>query len=273
MKIVCNACSKKYDPVATSGTCPYCGMHATDEQIAEAQTNNVIKGGSVKEMLRSYLNEKIRKDKKSSPLRNTKAQLILCSALAAAMLGVALWGNNHYKKRLEVHLSNIDTSDVSTEKLKTGDTFTLRGDVFRIVSCKVLTEYQDKVEGPFKLIEISYSDDGSNSYSGLSSVYVSTANGATAMCLDLYNVSEIMGLSRDELKLRGYTDRIFSTDLRAAGKEEGYSRADRTYKVIFAVPENETTHTLLINSSRESRDTDYVIDLRYEITVKEGDGL
>jgi len=154
-----------------------------------------------------------------------------------------------------------------------GDTFNLSGDVIRIVSCKALPEYQDKVEGPFRLIEVSYYDDGADSYSPLSPIYVSTANGATAKCLDLYSISDIMGLSRDELKLRGYTDRIFSTDLSNAGKEGSYSMADRTYKVIFAVPENETEHTLLVISSRDSRETNNVADLCYEITVKEGDGI
>lgn len=263
MKIECSACSKKYDPVATAGTCPYCGMHATDEQIANAQTNDVIKGGSVKEMLRSYLNEKIRKDKKTSPLRKTSIQLGICTLLVAAMIGVAFWGNNHYKKRLDLYLNNNNTSDMKIVQRKTGDSIEVKGDVVRFISCKALPELQSKVEGPFRLVEVKYSDSGMDAYKTLSGVYIITEKGATARCLDLYDVSALLDVPEQELKFQGYADGMHSTALDDRGKSGSYSMADNTYKLIFAVPENETEHTFCVFGS------DSANILRYDITMKE----
>lgn len=261
MKIVCNACSKKYDPVATAGTCPYCGMHATDEQVAEAQQNDVIKGGSVKEMLRSYLNEKLRNDKKQSPLRKKGVQLALCTALVAIMVGVCFWGNNHYKERVKYYKEQRDTSQITVKQVSEGDSIILAQDVVRLTKCRVMTELSDKVSEGFKLIEVMYEDDGKSDFDILTRPYVITESGSTARCLDLYTLRDAFGRSESELKEDGYREYIASTKNSQRG----------SYKLVFAVPEAETEHRICLFSYNDYLATNKTVSVRYEYLMKEGE--
>lgn len=262
MKIACSACSKKYDVQQHSGVCPYCGMPADEDQLAEAEQNEVIgSGSSVKEMLRSYLNERLRKDKKPSPLRSKKAQLVMCSVLVGAMVLVGAWGVKKYDERLEYYRRQRDTSELQTVQVAQGDSIVLFEDVVTLTSCKPLPEYQSKIEGGFKLVEIVYEDSGLEDYLSLSSAYVITANGGTARSLDLYYLSSVMGVTEDELKQKGYRDRISSTGKNQRGE----------YRLVFAVPENETEHKICLFAVNDLYAYDKKIAVRYEYLMKEGE--
>lgn len=261
MKIECSACSKKYNAAGSMGVCPYCGMPASEEQLAEAEQDEVIKSGSVKEMLRTYLNERLRKDKKPSPLRNKKAQLLMCTLLVAAMSLVAWWGVKRYDERLEYYKQQRDTSDLQVVQVSQGDSVIIMEDVIKLVSCRTLIEYQSKVEGGFKLIEVGFEDSGLKDYLSISPAYVITENGCTAKCIDLYTLGPLMHKTKDELRDMGYRENISSTGKNQRGE----------YKLVFAVPENETEHRICLFAANDPYAYDKKVAVRYEYLLKEGE--
>lgn len=262
MKIECSACLQKYNAEGSSGVCPYCGMPATQEQLVRSEQSEVIKSGSsVKEMLRSYLNERLRKDKKPSPLRNKKAQLLICALLVAAMGLVAFWGVRRYDERLEYYKQQRDTSGIQVVQVSQGDSVVLLEDAVRLVSCRTLTEYQSKVEGGFKLIEVGLEDSGLEKRTSLSPAYVITENGGTAKCIDTYYLASIMGATEEELKDKGYIAHISSTGKNQSGE----------YKLVFAVPENETEHRICLFGMNDPYAYDKKVVVRYEYLMKEGE--
>ena len=265
MKIICNACSKKYDPLKTEGICPYCGMHAADAQIAEARANDRVKGGSVTEVLRSYLNEKLRKEKKLSPLRQKKTQLLICLALVGCMVLVGYLGYRKYQERLDYYVAQRTTNDISRVGIRMGETFVLAGEdgrsEFRFLSSRCASEYQSLVEGDFKLIELEYEDSGSVYSQRMSDIYITTASGCTAKILNRYTVMDIVGLTEEEFRSGEYEDGLFT-----AGKNQ-----PAKHKVLFALPKDDKECTVCVLSSNDIYARDKTTDVKYELGLGEGD--
>ena len=261
MKISCSACGKKYDPLKRSGICPYCGMHATEDQIAEAQENDRVQGGNVSEVLRSYLNEKLRKEKKQSPLRRKPVQLTICLLLAGAMAVVAFWGKHIYNERLDYYISQRSTEDLRKESYSLGDTVMLDNCQLRLTGFRVMEEYQSTVSGDFKLLEVSYEtkEEGEDISRRIGGAYVLTERGTTVTALDRWSAREALGMTEDEYRDSPYTDGFFSPR----------GNGDNSFKLIFAVPKKDTSHTVLTFRYNDSFAVDKHAEVRYEFTLRE----
>ncbi len=265
MKIICTTCGKKYDPLRKEGICPYCGMHASDTQLAEAQDNDKVQGGNVSEVLRSYLNERLRRQQKRSPLRSRKVQIPLCVLMLAVIAGIFVWGNFHYRSRADYFAARRDTTDIHREQHKAGDSIVLVGGSdpvsvsVRVLGCKVRDDLQDKVEGDFKIIELDYEDQGSPISVRLSNAYLQTAGGCTVRSLDKYDIMELTGMSEDEFYASDYSEGIFSTP---------HSVSSR-HRVLLAAPMSEKEHTILMFRQTSSFDRDKSVEMRYEFKLKE----
>ena len=266
MKINCTACGKKYDPLKKNGICPACGMHVTEDQMALCQQNDRVRGDSVSEVLRSYLNERLRKQQTRSRLRDKKIQFILCGLLALAMVCVGLWGYFRYKDRLEYYRSQRGSETVSTGRYSAGDTVALSGRdagnsvSVRITGCKVREDLAAKVEGGFKIIEVGYEDSGSEYSLKLSDAYVRTGSGGTASVLDRFYLQRLLDMTEVEIRDSEYEQGIYS-----GGPEGG------KHKMLFAVPADETEHVVYIYKVSDIYADDKAIEELCEFTLREGE--
>lgn len=262
MKIVCSACGKKYEPLRSQGICPYCGMHTSDVQLAEAvreAEEAPVKGDSLKDILKSYLNNKLKKEQKLSPLRKKGVQLVICLILVGCMAGAGFWGYKKYEERLEYYRSQRDTSDLKTEQYTLGDSVVIGGVSVRITRCRAVPEYQSKLEGGFKVIEVTYEESGKAEYSKLSDAFICTAGGCTAKALDRFDIMDLEGITEEEFRNSDFTEGVLS--------DEG--RESSTHRMLFAVPESETTHTLYLFRSTDPYARDKTTELRCEFTLGE----
>ncbi|MBR6102352.1 MAG: hypothetical protein IKP95_07980 [Ruminococcus sp.] len=259
MKIECSACGKKYDPVKKQGICPYCGMHSTEEQMAEAIENERVQSGTVSEVLRGYLNEKLRKEQKISPLRRKGMQLLICLFLVGCMVLVGLWGYGRYKERLEYYRDHRSTEQMETKECRPGDQIVLGGSRVRVTGFRVAEEYQKNVSEGFKIIEVSYSDDGTTEYNRLSDAFICTEKGCTAKCFDRYDIMELTGITEDQYRESDYCDGVFS----------GKGTPGAEHKILFAVPAAEKEHRLYLFSTTDIYASDKSAEMRYEYVLRE----
>lgn len=259
MKIICTACGKKYDPLKKQGICPYCGMHSTEEQLAEAVENDRIQSGTVSEVLRGYFNEKLRKEQKQSPLRKKGVQLMICLGLVACMGLVGLWGYFRYKDRLAYYREQRNTEGIQVVQCSQGDEVVLMGTAFRVLGCREVKEFTEKTEGGFRIIEVTYSDSGADYYQRMSDAYMLTENGTTAACLTRYEIMDLTGMSEDQYRDSDYREGFFSTGEHQRGE----------YKILFAVPEKETEHKILLFRITDKYADDKNAEVRYEYTLRE----
>lgn len=262
MKVACSVCRKEFDPLRSRGVCPYCGMHASDVQLAEAQREveeAPVKGNNLKDILKSYLNNKIKKEQKLSPLRKKGVQLILCLILVGCMAGVGFMGYKKYEDRLEYYRSQRDTTYIKTEQYALGDSVVIGGVSVRITRCRAVPEYQSKLEGSFKVIEVTYEESGKAEYSKLSDAYVCTAGGFTARSLDRFDIMDLEGITEEEFRSSDFTEGVLSE----------LGRDSSTHRMLFVVPECETTHTLYLFRSTDPYARDKSTELRCEFTLGE----
>ena len=270
MKIDCYACGKKYDTQRYGGICPNCGMHAAEDQLAAAQEYDVVKGSSVSEVLRSYLNEKLRREKKKSFLRQKKIQIPLCLLLTAAIIGVFIWGNYRYQERLDYYMNTRSTAQMHTEEHRLGDSVVLIGGTdivsasVRITGCRVRDDLQSKVSGgDFKIIEVTYEDSGTPISVRLSPAFIVTEGGCTAQCFEKYDIMAATGMTEDEYYESDYCDGVFST----------HGRGRNTHRMLFAAPKAETEHRLLLFRQSDAYAQDKTIEMRYDFILREGEAL
>ncbi|MBR6872420.1 MAG: hypothetical protein IKN17_02815 [Ruminococcus sp.] len=262
MKISCSACSKKYDALKTEGICPYCGMHATDQQISLSQENDRVKGGSATEVLRSYLNERLRRQRKQSPLRQKKIQIPLCIFMVAALIGLGLWGNHYYNTRRDYYTSRRSTAEVATEHYKLGESVVIGNVNIQITGSRIREDLQSKVTGGFKILEVTYHDTGAAGRDRLSDAYVRTADGCTAKSLERYDACELLGITEQQYIDSEYEGGVFSS----------YTDTGSDHKLLFAVPEKENTHTILLFKTTNFHSDDKRVEACCEFTLGEGAG-
>ena len=270
MKINCYACGKKYDTRRTGGVCPNCGMHASEDQLAAAEEYDVVKGSSVSEVLKSYLNERLRREQKRSFLRQKKIQVPLCLLLTAAIIGVLIWGNHRYQERLDYYLNTRSTAQMHTEEHKLGDSVVLIGGTdtvsanVRIISCKVRDDLQSKVSGgDFKIIEVTYEDTGTPVSVRLSPAFLLTDSGCTVQCFEKYDIMEVTDMTEKEYTESDYRDGVFST----------HGRGRNTHRLLFAAPGPETEHRILLFRQSDAYAQDKTMEMRYDFILREGESL
>ena len=247
MKISCAACGKKYDPLRKDGICPYCGMHP-----AEAQDNRRVQ------------------ERKLSPLRQKKIQIPLCLLLTAGIIGAFLWGNHRYSDRLEYYLTQRGTAQMHTEEHRAGDSVVLVSggsdsvsSNIRVTGCKVRDEFQSKIEGEFKVIEVDYEDSGTPVAARLSGAYLLTENGTTVTCLDKFDIMELTGMTSSEFRKSEYEESVWSSK----------GRGDNLHRLLFAAPKAETEHTVLLFGQTEANADGKSIVMRYDFKLGEEDAL
>lgn len=247
MKISCNACGNKYDPVSSEGVCPHCGMRADKEKLSPQE--NVAA-------------------EEPSPRWRKRFRTGLCLLLTAAIAGVFVWGDFRYKERLEYYLTERGTSQMHTEEHRAGDTVVLVGggnepvsSNVKVLGCRVRDDLQSKVSGEFKIIEMEYEDTGTPIPVRLSETYLLTEDGCTARCLDKFDVMTLTGMTEEEYMDSDYRDGIFSSS----------GRGTKSHLVLFAAPKAETDHRVLM--FRKSEDGSGAIEMRCDFILSEEDEI
>lgn len=262
MKIECTVCGHKFDPGKSGGSCPKCGCSAGTDQIEEVRKSERVKGEKLKDILRSYLNERLRRENKRSPLRTKKAQIILCSCLALCIGGVIFYGVGIYKDSKEDYIKYKNASDIKVENYDMGDEIMLHGSVIRIVECKKADYIPQTVTEGYKLIEISYQRqpwDGDYGYSHvLSDAYLKCGE-QYIVPVDSYTLKDLFMKNEDELDLLGYAD-YFQT----AMEDEPLVGI-----LVFAVPEDRTEFTLSAVEMTSEKDYTQKAEKRIDISVRE----
>ena len=86
-----------------------------------------------------------------------------------------------------------------------------------------------------------------------------TENGTTAACLTRYEIMDLTGMSEDQYRDSDYREGFFSTGEHQRGE----------YKILFAVPEKETEHKILLFRITDKYADDKNAEVRYEYTLRE----
>lgn len=258
MKIICEICSNKFNPERTGGICPQCGNRVSDSVVAEAKANEKVKGETVTQVLKSYLNEQLKKQDKKSPLRKKSVQLVICGILISLICAVAAYSYAQYTETLKNRSNFESTVSMQTESHAMSDVIEFKGTPVKIISC-TRADYDEKIlsEG-FKLIEICYDRGEFIDDLVLSDVYLNDGE-AYVTPLDTYELEKVFDKSSDQLQDLGYCDyfRAQTEDKASVGK------------LIFAVREDITEFTLCAYKMNETDDGKIQAELRYDIAVKE----
>lgn len=265
MKITCQVCGHKYDPLKNGGICVKCGMHA-DRNIVEAAKNEKLEkendkkvnGNKVTQVLKSYLNERLKQKSKKSPLRSKKVQIPLCCILTVAIGCVVYYGFGIYKKSVEEFKVYKSANDMTVENYNMGDTVNIADNYVRVTECGEAQFSGKYISDGYKVIEIEYQRGEMNNLFKLSDVYLKCGD-VYIKPVDRYLLQKLMLKSDEEMKEIVYQDYFTAKS----------NKTPETGTLFFSVPEDEEEFVLSAYQMSDENDLKKKAEKRLDIAVKE----
>lgn len=234
-------------------------MIADEEDIAEAQKLSKVTGDTAREMFRSYLDQSLNKSEKKPALRRRKVQIIVCSLLAAATVGVLIYGNIVYKNTVSYYEDYTNVDGLPEESFSVNEQIPVKDNKVRIMGCRKMKLDEGVVSEGYKFIEVLYSTEEYDKDLVLSDAYLKCGETCVS-AVDLYDLKNVFNMETDEIEAEGYTSYI----------KARYGDFPTVRKLVFAAKDDTSDYTLVLYDTAEDENFQQEVLKKYTVELKEG---